>query len=159
MDEELRDLLHVVRVGRHDLNANTTAAERGQARGTDALGPTDDLWVILHVAQHCFGVLEPVLQILGGFEAAGMDLHMSGETEDKSGLHLSQPAIVQGPEEGQGCEEEEAHRSSPSNAARRRRFARNTPAATAEPITPATFGPIACMRRKLVGSSFWPTTW
>ena len=30
---------------------------------------------------------------------------------------------------------------------------RSTPAATAEPITPATFGPIACMRRKLLGFS------
>jgi hypothetical protein len=30
---------------------------------------------------------------------------------------------------------------------------RSTPAATAEPITPATFGPIACMRRKLPGFS------
>ena len=27
------------------------------------------------------------------------------------------------------------------------------PAATAVPITPATFGPIACIRRKLVGSA------
>ena len=33
-----------------------------------------------------------------------------------------------------------------------------TPAETAEPITPATFGPMACMSRKLPGSSFWPTT-
>lgn len=30
---------------------------------------------------------------------------------------------------------------------------RRTPAATAEPITPATFGPIACIRRKLPGFS------
>ena len=30
---------------------------------------------------------------------------------------------------------------------------KSTPAATAEPITPATFGPIACMRRKLPGFS------
>jgi len=29
-----------------------------------------------------------------------------------------------------------------------------TPAQTADPITPATFGPIACMRRKLLGSAF-----
>ena len=28
-----------------------------------------------------------------------------------------------------------------------------TPAATAEPITPATFGPIACIRRKFAGFS------
>ena len=33
----------------------------------------------------------------------------------------------------------------------------NVPAATAVPITPATFGPIACIRRKLVGFSFAPT--
>ena len=33
------------------------------------------------------------------------------------------------------------------------------PAATAEPITPATFGPIACMRRKLLGSAFCPSDW
>ena len=33
-------------------------------------------------------------------------------------------------------------------------IARNTPAATAEPITPATFGPIACMSRKFDGFSF-----
>ena len=33
------------------------------------------------------------------------------------------------------------------------------PAATAVPITPATFGPIACMSRKLEGLAFWPTTW
>ena len=33
------------------------------------------------------------------------------------------------------------------------------PAAQAEPITPATLGPIACMSRKFVGFSFWPTTW
>ena len=32
-----------------------------------------------------------------------------------------------------------------------------TPAATAEPITPATFGPIACIRRKLAGLACWPT--
>ena len=32
-----------------------------------------------------------------------------------------------------------------------------TPAATAEPITPATFGPIACMRRKFEGFSLDPT--
>ena len=31
------------------------------------------------------------------------------------------------------------------------------PAQTAVPITPATLGPIACMRRKLVGSSSDPT--
>ncbi len=33
----------------------------------------------------------------------------------------------------------------------------NVPAATAVPITPATFGPIACIRRKLVGSASAPT--
>ena len=33
------------------------------------------------------------------------------------------------------------------------------PAATAEPITPATFGPIACIRRKFVGSASAPTFW
>ena len=33
-----------------------------------------------------------------------------------------------------------------------------TPAAIADPITPATFGPIACMRRKFLGFSFCPTT-
>ena len=33
------------------------------------------------------------------------------------------------------------------------------PAATAVPITPATFGPIACMSRKFVGSSSAPTFW
>ena len=31
---------------------------------------------------------------------------------------------------------------------------RSTPAATAEPITPATLGPMACIRRKLEGFSF-----
>ncbi len=31
---------------------------------------------------------------------------------------------------------------------------RNQPAATADPITPATFGPIACISRKFEGSSF-----
>ena len=31
------------------------------------------------------------------------------------------------------------------------------PAAQAEPITPATLGPMACMSRKLAGFSFWPT--
>ena len=35
----------------------------------------------------------------------------------------------------------------------------NTPAATAEPITPETFGPIACISRKLPGFSSWPTFW
>ena len=30
-------------------------------------------------------------------------------------------------------------------------------AATAVPITPATFGPIACIRRKFVGSASAPT--
>ena len=35
----------------------------------------------------------------------------------------------------------------------------NTPAATAEPITPATFGPIACMSRKFEGFSFAPSSW
>ena len=34
---------------------------------------------------------------------------------------------------------------------------RSTPAATAEPITPATFGPIACISRKFVGFSCAPT--
>ena len=33
----------------------------------------------------------------------------------------------------------------------------NTPAATAVPITPETFGPMACITRKLEGSSSWPT--
>ena len=37
----------------------------------------------------------------------------------------------------------------------------NTPAATAEPMTPATFGPMACISRKLPGfsrcASFWET--
>ena len=33
------------------------------------------------------------------------------------------------------------------------------PAATAVPITPATFGPIACINRKLVGSASAPTFW
>ena len=32
-----------------------------------------------------------------------------------------------------------------------------TPAATADPITPATLGPIACMRRKLEGLAFCPS--
>ena len=31
------------------------------------------------------------------------------------------------------------------------------PAATAEPITPATLGPIACMSKKLLGSSLNPS--
>src|SRR5699024_6682275 len=31
------------------------------------------------------------------------------------------------------------------------------PAATAEPMTPATLGPMACISRKLEGFSFWPT--
>ena len=35
---------------------------------------------------------------------------------------------------------------------------RTKPAATAEPITPATFGPIACMSRKFAGLAFWPST-
>ena len=35
----------------------------------------------------------------------------------------------------------------------------NTPAATAEPITPATLGPIACISRKLAGFAFCPSTW
>ena len=34
-----------------------------------------------------------------------------------------------------------------------------TPAAIAEPMTPATFGPMACISRKFAGFSFWPTTW
>ena len=33
------------------------------------------------------------------------------------------------------------------------------PAATAEPMTPATLGPMACISRKLEGFSFWPTVW
>ena len=33
------------------------------------------------------------------------------------------------------------------------------PAATAVPITPATFGPIACISRKFVGSASAPTFW
>ena len=33
------------------------------------------------------------------------------------------------------------------------------PAAIALPITPATFGPIACMSKKLLGSSFCPSLW
>ena len=33
------------------------------------------------------------------------------------------------------------------------RMLSRTPAATAEPITPATFGPIACIKRKLPGFS------
>ena len=33
------------------------------------------------------------------------------------------------------------------------------PAAQAEPMTPATLGPIACISRKLEGFSFCPTTW
>ncbi len=32
-----------------------------------------------------------------------------------------------------------------------------TPAATAEPITPATFGPMACINKKLLGSAFCPS--
>ena len=32
------------------------------------------------------------------------------------------------------------------------------PAATAEPITPATLGPMACISRKLEGFSLWPTS-
>ena len=35
--------------------------------------------------------------------------------------------------------------------------ARRKPAAIAEPITPATFGPIACMRRKFFGLAFCPS--
>ena len=35
----------------------------------------------------------------------------------------------------------------------------NVPAATAVPITPATFGPIACISRKFVGSASAPTFW
>ena len=34
-----------------------------------------------------------------------------------------------------------------------------TPAAMAEPITPATFGPIACISRKLFGLASAPTFW
>ena len=37
------------------------------------------------------------------------------------------------------------------------KIAMNVPAATAVPITPATFGPIACIRRKLLGSASEPT--
>ena len=33
------------------------------------------------------------------------------------------------------------------------------PAAIAEPITPATFGPMACISRKLEGLAFWPSLW
>ena len=33
------------------------------------------------------------------------------------------------------------------------------PAATAEPITPATLGPMACIKRKLLGSAFCPSDW
>lgn len=33
------------------------------------------------------------------------------------------------------------------------------PAATAEPTTPATLGPMACISRKLPGLYFWPTIW
>ena len=33
----------------------------------------------------------------------------------------------------------------------------SVPAAIAEPITPATFGPIACIRRKFEGFSLCPT--
>ena len=33
----------------------------------------------------------------------------------------------------------------------------NTPAATAEPITPATFGPMACISRKFCGLASRPT--
>ena len=29
----------------------------------------------------------------------------------------------------------------------------------AEPMTPATFGPMACMSRKFAGLAFWPTIW
>ena len=32
------------------------------------------------------------------------------------------------------------------------------PAATAEPITPATFGPIACISKKFFGLAFCPST-
>ncbi len=34
----------------------------------------------------------------------------------------------------------------------------STPAETAEPITPATFGPIACISKKFPGSAFCPST-
>ena len=33
------------------------------------------------------------------------------------------------------------------------------PAAAAVPMTPATFGPMACMRRKFLGFSFAPMSW
>ena len=39
------------------------------------------------------------------------------------------------------------------------KIAMKVPAATAVPITPATFGPIACISRKLVGSASAPTFW
>ena len=35
----------------------------------------------------------------------------------------------------------------------------STPAAMAEPMTPATLGPMACISRKLPGLYFWPTIW
>ena len=37
-------------------------------------------------------------------------------------------------------------------------IASKTPAATADPITPATLGPIACISRKLDGSVFLPSS-
>src|SRR5690606_37129329 len=39
------------------------------------------------------------------------------------------------------------------------RMLHRMPAAMAEPMTPATLGAIACMSRKLFGSSCWPTCW
>ena len=39
------------------------------------------------------------------------------------------------------------------------KIAMKVPAATAVPITPATFGPIACISRKFVGSASAPTFW
>ena len=33
------------------------------------------------------------------------------------------------------------------------------PAAIADPMTPATLGPMACMSRKLEGFAFWPSRW
>ena len=40
-----------------------------------------------------------------------------------------------------------------------RKQSQNTPAVTAEPITPAMLGPMACIRRKLAGLAFCPSTW
>ena len=35
----------------------------------------------------------------------------------------------------------------------------STPAAIADPITPATFGPMACIKRKFLGLALWPSIW